>query len=459
MRLALSCITLKQANCLLLAIVLLTGCTSLNLTPSRPNPGAQLSAGNESSATSDMDMLTLQSLVMSMADEYVSSVSEVAFLHLRPKAQTSQERVLIQSFMRNSFGAATEIAAGRNPDVALLDLLVLVRLQRQTFKNYWIPNIWGEERGHDALAQLTATELALWQRSSRLLTPEQQATLRELIDAWVAQNPDRLVVELIRFDEFADARWMPQQRNREAARGLLQELDAAVSTIDEALLFAERAMWYSGRLTYIAGEQAELSAYRILATPEVQEVLLQLANFEQILTEFQATLGAYPQHLADAEQRIFTNLSAERQRAIDYLFERFSQERAQIFSAVSSSGEQMAEILPASLDLINATANLASMTNEALINLDGLMARIDTQFPSTPDADTDFSADALELVTASSRLASQLQLLLPRLQQDLDTAERFSTNLADYLFWRLVALIAFIFCGIAALRLIPGRKA
>lgn len=459
MRLALSCITRKQAASLLLAVVLLTGCTSLNLTSPRPNPGAQLSASDEISATTDMDMLGLQSLVMSMADEYVSSVSEVAFLHLRPKAQTSNERVLIQSFMRNSFGAATEIAAGRNPDIGLLDMLVLVTLQRETFENYWIPNIWGEERGRDALAQLKNTERGLWQRSSRLLSPDQQATLRSLIDAWLEENPDRLVVELIRFDKFADARGMPQKQQRDAAVGLLKEINNAVSAIDEALLFAERALWYTGRLTYIAGEQAELSAYRILATPEVQETLAQFDELQQTLNAFQVTLASYPDHLAQVERNLFENLSAERKRAIDYLFERIAQERAQIFSSVSDSSSQVKEILPSSLELINASANLASMTNEALINLDGLMARIDTQFPSTPDADTDFSADALELVTASSQLASQLQLLLPRLQQDLDTAERFSTNLVDYLFWRLVTLIAFIFCGIAALRLIPGRKA
>ncbi|WP_432698378.1 hypothetical protein ACQUQP_08560 [Marinobacterium sp. YM272] len=440
---------------------LLSSCAIIEDTPKRPDPGSQLSAQSEDgSVESDMDMLGLQALVMSMADEYVSSVSEVAFLHLRPKAQTSNERVLIQSFMRNSFGAATEIAAGRNPDIALLDMLVLVTLQRQTFENYWIPKIWGEDRGRDALAQLKNTERGLWQRSSRLLSPDQQATLRSLIDAWLEENPDRLVVELIRFDEFADARGMPQKQQRDAAVGLLEEINDAVSAIDEALLFAERAMWYTGRLTYIVGEQAELSAYRILATPEVQETLAQFDELQQTLNAFQVTLASYPDHLAQVERNLFENLSAERKRAIDYLFERIAQERAQIFTSISDSSGQAKEILPSSLELIKASADLAMMTNEAAVNIDKLMARFDEESTGTAptEQESDFSTSALELVTASNQLASQLQILLPQLQLDLATAESFSENLVNHMFWRLVALIVLIFAGIAVLRLLPRRK-
>ncbi len=436
-------------------LFLLSGCSIVSEHLLKADPGAQLTK-QDTKTQQVMDELALQSLVISMADEYVSAVSEVAFLHLRPQTENSQERVLVQSLIRNSFGAATEIAASRNSDVAMLDLLVLVTLQRKTFENYWIPKIWGPERSREALKQLKLTEENLWQRASKLLTPSHQSTLRELIDTWLVANPDRLVVELIRFDAFADARWMPQQHHRDAAKGLLQEIDSAVSTIDDALQFGERAMWYSGRLAYIAGEQAELSAYRILAAPEIQEALDQIQAAQKTFTEFQATLTSYPELMAAQQIKIFSDLRQEREMAINQLFERIAQERAQLFDSISTSGEQVEQMLPTTLELIKASADLAKQTNQASLSIDRLMARFDENSNTRQASDT--ASSPLELIQASSHLAAQLQLLLPQLKHDIDTVDNMYTQALDQLFWRLVALVILIFSGIAALRLIPNKR-
>ncbi|ANQ28669.1 hypothetical protein BA894_19875 [Vibrio natriegens] len=434
-------------------LFLLTSCAIIPQDLVMSSPGMHLTKAEATNQLA-MDELALQSLIMSMADDYIASVSEVAFLHLRPKTENSHERVLVQSFMRNSLGAATEIAAGRSPDIALLDLLVLSTLQRSTFENYWIPKIWGTERAQDALNQLKKTEDRLWQRSSRLLTPSQQQVLRDLIDVWLEENPDRLVVELTRFDSFTDARWIPQHRHRQEAKGLLEEIDSAVSTVDRALLFGERAMWYSSRLTYIAGEQVELSAYRILASPEIQEMLARYDEAKERFEELQSTLASYPTSLAELENKLVEDIQKERELALNQLFEYIAHEREQIFESVSNSSNKAEQMLPATLELVKASSDLADKTNQASINIDRLLARFDE---SSTDLEGGPPVNPLELIQASSDLANQLQQLISHLQRDINELERLSTNVLDHIFWRFAILILLVFIGLVILRFIPRR--
>jgi hypothetical protein len=112
---------------------------------------------------------------MGMADDYASEISEIVYLLLKPVATTSQERTLVQSYVRNSFGAA-EIASSPNPETSLLDPIVLVSLQRATFERHRIPEIWGKARGGPSLERLRKFEVNLWARSDILLSEKQKST-------------------------------------------------------------------------------------------------------------------------------------------------------------------------------------------------------------------------------------------------------------------------------------------
>ncbi len=52
---------------------------------------------------------------------------------------------MVQLTKLSSVENAVKIATSSNPMTALLDLMVLLTLQRQTWEEYWIPRVWGED--------------------------------------------------------------------------------------------------------------------------------------------------------------------------------------------------------------------------------------------------------------------------------------------------------------------------
>lgn len=454
----------------------------------RATPGSQIEQLRKSSVT-NINELELQALVMGMADEYVSVISEIVYLELRPKAETSNERVLAQSFMRNSFGAAAEIAAGPNPDVSLLDMMILVSLQRHVFEKHWLPQVWGIARGQEALNRLTALERDTWERSNVILSAEQQNVLQHLVGVWISNNPDRLVVELTRFDEFANARHMPKLTDRQEATGLLSDVADAVTAIDEALLFGERAMWYAGRLSYILGEQTELTAYRLMAAPEVQQALESLKSFEGLAGVLGNAADKFPATLQSERDQLFAQLRSERketieqmdvvfratlerslsslvdevkkerQEVINHFFGRLAREREDIFKSIEASSDKVQTIIPPAHELLKTSVELARLTNETTATIERLTSKFSGSNDSLSGASSSSEslADALKLATASHDLLVKLQtvLELPQLERNLSMASTLSSSLIDRIFLYVFGLIGLVFIGFGLLRFVP----
>jgi len=322
--------------------LMLAGCQSIPLLGyGRADPGERLAESAKRGEGPGINPLELQALVMGMADDYSSEMAEIVYLMLKPSARSSDERVLAQSYIRNSFGASTDIAAGQNPEVGLLDLLVLVSLQRASFERHWMPEVWGEARGRPALERLKKLEADMWHRSAFLLNEQQRSTLRSLTDEWLANNPDRFVVELVRFDQFDDARYIINPEKRAAARGLLREVGEAVNAIDDALLFAERALWYSGRLSYILGQQAELTTYRILSDPQVEEALTAVGAYYEVFDRGVRTMELFPELWRVQQLKLEDAVTAEREAAIDHFFQRLHDERKLVIHDASALIDQL----------------------------------------------------------------------------------------------------------------------
>lgn len=90
-----------------------------------------------------------------------------------------------------------------------------------------------------------------------MLAAEQLATLDGLIGEWRATNPDRVVVGLVRFDDFAKRNQNAAARQR--AGGSLKQIGDVATSVDAARLFGERTLWYAIRFAYLFGQQAELT--------------------------------------------------------------------------------------------------------------------------------------------------------------------------------------------------------
>ena len=194
------------------ALIFLTALSCVLRPPSIPSAVKTPASGGPKAA------LKLQARVMDMADDYIASLGESVYLITRSGKLDSRGRWLAQSFLRNGVGASLDIAVGPNPAVSLLDLLVLTSLQTWTLKDHWIPAGIGEA-GLPAQERLQQAETYAWTSAKSVLSENQLRTLRGLIEAWIAENPDRTVVALVRFNEFSDERKISSLRLRGQAQG------------------------------------------------------------------------------------------------------------------------------------------------------------------------------------------------------------------------------------------------
>ncbi|MDK9718550.1 MAG: hypothetical protein OEL57_11695 [Trichlorobacter sp.] len=436
----------------------------------------------------------LQSIVMGMADEYIAALGESMYLLTRSGTIDSKGRWLSLSFLRNGVGASLDIAVGPNPQVSLLDLLVLTSLQSWAFEKHWIPNGIGNA-GKPALARLKQAEAHAWAAAGKQLTEAQLQTLKRLISAWIAENSDRTVVSLVRFSDFGDSRKISSLSLRGQAHGLLSEVSEASAAVDDVRLLGERVLWFAGRYPYLLGEQSELTAYRVFDQPEFKRLIeasksaqelsdtlsRRIATMEtdlkrqqdylfgklaaerreavkQVKTELDASISSTIQQ---ADQKI----QAERTRAINHFFQMFGQERKKLLDDLTTREKQAGALmgdLRKTLELSDTTVkDVAATTKE----IDKLLSRYqeiqrNVAHPLKLDDVRGAAVEAGKTAEKTTQLLEKLTILL-----ESKSFERAVTTLhdpidraVDRLFWRGVVLICLLIGGLGLLRLLPSKR-
>lgn len=476
----------QAASALAALLATLTfGSCALPGPPARPSAPVQAS-----SAPSAMKM---QALVMEMADEYIASLGEAVYLLARNDQLNAKGRWLAQSFLRNGVGASLDIAVGPNPPVSMLDLLVLTSLQAWAFEVHWIPAGIGPA-GKPSLDRLKRAERNAWTSAGKMLSEEQLKTLRGLIAAWIAENSDRTVVSLVRFSEFADERRISSRSLRGQAKGLLREVVETRATVDEALLLGERLIWFAGRYPYILGEQAELTAYRLIDQPEGAQLMEAIRSVQRLSEAFSARMGTLQKDLEAQQAGFFAKVSAERRaaieqahaamektvaesldraveslstqrtQAIDQLFDRVARERNLLLDDIAARESELSGVMAELHKTILVSGTLAAELTKTLDAVDRVVGRfhVDPENPQTPLR----LEDVREVATETGRAAERMAQLLDRFvalvdSRDLDRRiagmTRPAEAIVDRAFWRGVLLICLLIAGLGLLRWVPRR--
>jgi hypothetical protein len=282
----------------------------------------------------------LQSAAMEMADDYTAALTEA----MDRAAQNAgiRSRAAAQTMLRSGTGSAFSIAAGPNPGVAVLDLLVLSSLQCWSLRgNPAGIGFDGADAGR-ALPRLEAGRDALWTRAGTVLSETELAQLRLLIESWVKSNPDQTMVAFVRLDDFTDARNNLPSTERARASGLLKEVDGLTSALDDARLLGERSLWFLSRFPSVLGQQAEMTAYRIVDALEVDEQRVREAISARVAKErsaFGEILAAERKALAAAattERKALSGALGEERTA---LADALAKERAALAAALGKERE------------------------------------------------------------------------------------------------------------------------
>ncbi|MHC5114526.1 MAG: hypothetical protein ACYTGP_08885 [Planctomycetota bacterium] len=438
--------------------------------PTHPEESLAEAFANEEGVTTELE---LQALVMAMADDYGSRMWEITYDLLSQERVTPNERALGRVWLRSSIAAAIDIGAGANPDVALLDMLVLVSLQTAAFERHWIPNVWGEDRGRPVLARLETLEGTMWTSASEVLDDRQRATLRRLIDEWLdrPENEGRYIVEAVRFREFADDRRVQNLALTQEANGLLREVAEAVRSVDDIRLLGERAMWYSTRALALAGHQSELVVMRLLGTPEIAELREQVRHFDTHVGRFVDSMEQLPRDIESAREAALEDLhgriAAEREAAIDGVFDRVAQEREAFLGDLEAREDELTGLMHELRLTIDSATTLARALEGTAVEIDTVVARFD-EGERDPDGDPlDFKElrdTAIETATAAEQITILLRetntlLDSPQLAGHLALIDEEADSIVDRLFWRAVLVVLLLLAGLAVIRRIPARTA
>ena len=434
--------------------------------------------------------MKMQALVMGMADDYIASLGESVYLLTRSGKLDAKGRWLAQSFLRNGVGASLDIAVGPNPSVNLLDLLVLVSLEAWSFEAHWIPAGIGDA-GLPAAARLKRAEADVWSSARKVFTDEQLETLRGLIKAWITENPERTVVSLIRFNDFADERKLGSAALRGKAHGLLSEVSEASAAVEDVRLLGERLLWFAGRYPYLLGEQTELTAYRIIDQPEFAQLIETGKSAQRLSDTLAARIETIEGSLKEQQDYLFTrlaaersaainqlqaaleatakesldhagkNLNAQRSEAIDQLFERLAQERTLFLDDITSRQGELLGIMRELRETVAASERLAKEMTGAAGAVDRVMARFENTAEDSWNP-TDIRDAAIQTGNAAERLTRLLERAEQLLgsqswNQAMDKLTEPADEIVDRLFWRGFMLICLLIAGLGLLRLVPQR--
>jgi len=349
------------------------------------------------------ELALLQTEVMRAADGYVSLVAQAAD-DFAAKVGTLDARTAALEWKLRQGTSAFDIAAGENPKLNAVDLVVLATLSRGVVENYWV----GQKFGSSALPLLEAhryLETNAWALIAEVLTFEQQAELRGLIKQWAQQNPDQRYVGAVRLRDFMEVLgtkgFQQQAAKPNSVLNLLNVdplsgLDPAVRAIEQTRYFAERLMFYVERAPRLLSWQVEVLSYQVSAQPAPQQVLSNLNSLTQSAHVFANTAELLP-----------GLVNTQREAAINQLFTGIATERSNILASLNAQESQLRELLPEMRQTLNAGSDMGNSLNGAIKSLDTFVHFVSPPETNPPPPSTNSHPfNVLEFGTAATQIAA-----------------------------------------------------
>jgi hypothetical protein len=345
------------------AIILAVSCQSRLETSNQPM--GEVKSTNKI-GPAGMNLEQVQAEVEAFADQYVLLVTEVT----NQLSREHPELVPRLHAIKLSIGRGTYIiASGPNPVVSLLDLVVQTTLVHHTSQRT-LRGALPEESAAPLLAVFERSRDQAWTLAERVLTPQEIADLRGLIDTWIEQNPNVTYVAGVRFSDFAR---MPRRQGSTAPTtifGLLRvdpfaSIDPAAREIQESRLLAERMFYYAQRMPQLITWNVESLYYDLARAPQTEQVLKNLNDFTTISGQLNQTIAQLPtrtrEELAASEQTIT--------RLLDQMNQSLEQTK-QTLQHVDQSSENLRQASQAVADAGKAWQGTAEAVGEvaAIIN-------------------------------------------------------------------------------------------
>lgn len=420
----------------------------------------------------------LQAAVMRFSDHFASRLIEGISEVEEQEPPTDIWRIVFEDLLFATH-AAYIMAVDPTPSIAVLDLVVLVSLGRIAYEEDRIPK-YGEQVAPMGLA-FQSLEPQVWAMAAELLTQQQQADLRAMIEAWRAGNPafKSSSFALVRFGDFAG--FKADSSLSKATRSGMFGMKQAVREADRIRDLAERAMFVVTRMPLLSQGYVELVSSQALSRPEVRKMLDNVDQLTEVLAQFPELITSEREVvMADLMENATTLtretvqdtwdwVSVERNDAVDQIFDRIAVERQATMELILSTEEPVRGVLSD----VNQTVTAA---NELALSVNTLAARF---VPERPPGWQPEPTEPLDLEQVQGTLASLSGILdqadgivrsiddlmasphweerLPQFLQMVNGMEAEAEEFTNRSFLQAVALMAIFFALLLAYRFVSHR--
>ncbi len=403
---------------------------------------------------------------MRFADEYSVVVAQAAD-DFAARVGTFDARWTAARIKTGQATAAVINAAGKNPIVNALDLVVLATVSRMVAEDYLV----GEKFGADALPLLETSrrlESNSWSLVRGILKPAQRQELQELIEEWRANNPNQRYVGAVRFREFAEAIGRLPSRSATKPTSIfslllldpMAGLDPTVRAVEETRYLAERTVFYAQRMPILLSWQAEFLTLQLANQPAPQQVLSNAAQVSASMQTFARTAEQLPQLL-----------DQQREAAIDQFYTGLATERSNLLASLMVEEKHLRALLAEARGTIESTGQAASEVNAAVETIDAFVRYVmppQTSVAIAADEGKrgfdvlDYGIAAGQVGAAARDIHSLLEAATLNAPQFAEVGRHAADDLDDALYLAFglgVALILIFFAAALTYRILAGRLA
>lgn len=436
-----------------LAVALTSSCKLAQAAVEMPG---QILAGPEKEKA--FPTAAVQAGVMRFADTFASRINQ-ATRDFAEEAGTPEARIQGMTWVVGQTTAAFTIATGANPNANMLDMIVLVTLGRMVHEEHWM-KVWGEA-DRPMLQAFKKLEEEIWTVARALLTDEQQAAVRGILDSWRKKNPDMAVTAFVRLPAFQDvlATSETEQTNVFSELSslmsidLLAGLDPTLREVEQARLLLERSLYYFQRVPMILPVQAELLGAQLTELPAVTAVLSDSERFSHAATSLAETVVGLPEAVR-----------AEREAAVEQISQELTRQREGLVRDLDAAQEPAQQILSEARATMVAGTEMSSALQGTIESLDGFIGGFRKEEgaaepapdpaaePRKPFDVSDYGEAAARIGTAAnelSRLVTTLEQSLPEARVMVDEVAQRSERTIDHAFARGLALGALLIAAAA----------
>ena len=406
----------------------------------------------------------LQLDLMSYADRYASVIVQALEDVERMGPPPETRRALLGDAVYSAAAAFT-IAADPNPQLALLDMVVMTTLGRMVYEDYWRPRLGAPT--DPGIAAFLMLEQDIWTVAAPILDEAQQQELRERIETFHADNPELSTYSHLRFADFPSKRASSTLKKKKSG-GIFGSVRNITDQVEQTRIMVERAMYLTTRLPLLSGGFADVWLSRLSKNPAVEDLREDVRTFalvsDRLATVAEQLSEQITSERTEAIEQVMREADTLRYDAIEHLFEGFAEERQEMLRQLIEEEKRLGGLLT-ELRHTLTEANTLTVSVDTLAQRFDVGASAEPGEPSEPFVIEDYRRTIVDTGVVVEQLNGLVQTtnellnspgadrLVPSLVEAINEAGETSEKLVNYSMIRGAFLIVFFLVGLVIARL------